>query len=256
MVMTAGFTGRPGPVMPAVPAAVAAHAGQPATVATGGGSSWRVISEPIHYRARRIPFSFSPRGFYVVITSTARHGQPGTLVIGLDQRGAGQGPGSLAITSLAISGVVILAAAGLAAAASHAIMRPLTQAEQVLTTHAAGQLPRQVPEPPGGEAAQLAASLNTMLSQLEHAFGSQAAAEAAARASHARMCRIITETGQQLRKPPSIIHGIAGSYRRGGQPPASDLDHMMRQLASHATRIDALLHQLTPTPTDQPPPQH
>jgi HAMP domain-containing protein len=257
VVMRAGFAGPLGPVIPAVPAAAAARAGQPATVAAGGGgSSWRVITEPIHFRARRIPFSFSPQGFYVVITSTARQGQPGTLVIGMDQRGAGQGLGRLAITGLAISGVVILAATCLAAVASRAIMRPLTQAAQVLTALAADPLPRSVPQPPGGEAARLAASLTTMLSQLEHAFGTQAAAEAAARASRAQMGRSLTDTGQQLRKPLSILHGIAGSYRRGGQPSANDLDRMMRQLASEAARIDALLQQLPLTPSDPPPPQH
>jgi HAMP domain-containing protein len=253
VVMNAGFVGRPGLAIPAVPAAVAARTGQPATVA-GGGGSWRVITEPIHYRARRIPFSFSPQGFCVVITSTARHGQPGILVIGLDLRGAGQGLGRLA-SGLAISAVVILAAACLAAVASRALMRPLTQAEQALTVFAVGQLPRRVPEPRGGEAARLAASLHTMFSQLEHASGTQSAAEAAARASRARMARTITDTGQQLRKPLSIIHGIAGSYRRGGQPSAGDLDRIMRQLASHAAHIDTLLHQLTPTPSDQPLPQ-
>src|SRR5215813_5781725 len=78
VVMRAGSVGRPGPVIPAVPAAVAARAGHPATVAAGGGgSSWRVITEPIHYRARRIPFSFSTEGFFVVITNTARQGLAG-----------------------------------------------------------------------------------------------------------------------------------------------------------------------------------
>ena len=91
--MRAGSVGRPGPVIPAVPAAVAARGDHPAKVAAGGGDSWLVITEPIHYRARRIPFSYSAQGFYVVVTSTARRGLPGTLVIGLDLRSAGHAVG-------------------------------------------------------------------------------------------------------------------------------------------------------------------
>ena len=257
LVMSAGSAGRRGPVIPAVPAAVAARAGQPATVAAGGGgSSWRVITAPIHYWARHIPFSFSTEGFYVVITSTARQGLAGTLVIGLDLRSAGQAIGRLAVTGLAVSGVVILAVTCLAVVASRAIMRPVSQAEQALTAVAAGQLSRRVPERHGGEAGRLAVSLNTMLSQLEQAFRTRAASEAADRRSREQMCRIIADTGHQLRKPLSIVHGIAGSCQRGGQPSAGELDRMMRRVAGEAARIDALLGQLPPTQGDRPPAQH
>ena len=254
VVMRAGFAGRPGPVIPAVPAAVA-RAGQPATVAAGGGDSWRVITEPIHYRARHIPFSFSTEGFYVAITSTAQQGVAATLVIGLDLRSAGQAIGMLAVTGLTVSGVVILAVTCLAVVVSRAIMRPVSQAEQALTALAAGQLSRRIPEHHGGEAGRLAASLNTMLSQLEQAFRTRAASEAAARRSRAQMCRIIADTGQQLRKPLSTVHGIASSYRRGGQPSADELHHMMRRVAGEAARIDALLNELPLIQGDQPPEQ-
>jgi two-component system, OmpR family, sensor kinase len=251
VVMRAGSAVRAGPVIPAVPASLAAP-GQLVTVAArGGGSSWRVITEPVYYQARHIPFSFSPAGFCVVITSTAGQGLPGTLVIGLDLRSAGQGPGRLAVTGLAVSGVVILAVTCLAVVASRAIMRPVTQAEQALPAVAAGQLSRRVPEPHGGEAGRLAVSLNTMLSQLEQALHSLAASEAAARASRAQMRRSIADTGHQLRKPLSIIRGITASYRPGGQPSARELDRMMRRVAGEAARIDALLGQLPLTQGDQ-----
>jgi two-component system OmpR family sensor kinase len=257
VVMRAGFAGRPGPVIPPVPAAVAVRAGQPATVAAGGGgSSWRVITEPIHYRARRIPFSFSTEGFFVVITNTAREGLAGTLVIGLDLRSAGHAIGRLAITALAVSAVVILAVTCLAVVVSRAVMRPVTHAEQALTALTAGQWSRRVPERPGGETGRLTVSLNTMLGRLEHAFRAQAAAEAAARRSRAQLCRIIADAGHRLRNPLSIINGIASSYRRGGQPSAGELDRGMRRVAGEAARIDALLDQLPLTQDDQPPPQH
>src|SRR5262249_45074302 len=195
VVMRAGLAGRPGPGIPAVPAAVVARAGQPATVAAGGGgSSWRVITEPIYYRAWRIPFSFSTEGFFVVITNTARQGLAGTLVIGLDLRSTGRAIGRLAIAALAVSAVVILAVICLAAVVRRAIMRPVTQAEQALTALAAGQWSHRVPKRPSGETGQLAVSLNTMLSRLEHAFRTQAAAAAAVRRSRAQLCRSIAST--------------------------------------------------------------
>jgi two-component system OmpR family sensor kinase len=210
VVMRASAAGRSGPAIPAVPAAVVARAGQPATVAAGGGS-WRVITEPIHYRARRIPYSYSTEGFYVVITSTARQGLAGTLVIGLDLRGAGGAPGRLAGAGLAISGVAILAATCLAFAVSRALLRPVTRA---------GRAPEAAADGPCGQ-----------------------------------LGGIIADTGDRLRKPLSIIRGVAGSYRRGGQFSPAELDRMMRRVAGEAARLDALLDELLPIEGDPPPGQ-
>lgn len=254
VVMRAGTSGRPGPVIPAVPAAVATRGDQPATVPAGGGGSWRVITEPVHYRARRIPFSYSAEGFYVVITSTARRGRAGTLVIGLDLRSAGDAVGRLAVTVLAISGATILAVACLAVAASRALLRPVTRAERTLTAVAAGQLSCRVPERHGGDAGRLALSLNTMLGQLERAFRTRAASEEAARRSRGQLCRNIADAGHQLRKPLSIIRGIADTYRRSGQVSAGELDRMMRRVADETARMAALADALPVSSRDQPPP--
>src|SRR5712692_6172169 len=76
---------RAGPASPAAWAWIAARAGQLVTVlAVSGGGSWRVIAEPVRYRARRIPFGYGAEGFSLVITSTAGPGVAGMLVVGLD----------------------------------------------------------------------------------------------------------------------------------------------------------------------------
>jgi HAMP domain-containing protein len=255
VVMRAGPAGRPGPVIPAVRAAVTAREDQPATVAAGGGDSWLVITEPIHYRARRIPFSYSAQGFYVVVTSTAQRGLAGTLVIGLDLRSAGHAVGRLAVTVLAISGATILAVACLAVVLSRALLRPVTRAERTLTAAAAGQLSRRVPERHGGDAGRLAMSLNTMLSQIEHAFRTRAASEEAAHRSRGQLRRDIADAGHQLRKPLSIVRGIADAYRRTGQVSAGELDRMMRRVADETARMAALADALPANPRDQQPPQ-
>jgi len=255
VVMRAGSAGRPGPVIPAVPAAVTARGDQPATVAAAGGDSWRVITEPIHYRARRIPYSYSAQGFYVVVTSTARRGRAGTLVIGLDVRNVGHAVGRLVVIILAISGATILAVACLAVVLSRALLRPITQAERTLTTAAAGQLSRRAPERRGGDAGRLAVSLNAMLDQLEHAFRSRAAAEEAARRSREQLYRDIADAGHQLRKPLSIVRGVADAYRRSGRISAGELDRMMRRVADETEHMAALADALPVTPRDQQPPQ-
>jgi two-component system OmpR family sensor kinase len=255
LVLRQGRGARPGQAIPAVSAAVAARAGQLVTIAAGsGGGSWRVIAEPIHYEARRIPFGYDAEDFYVFVTSTARPGLAGTLVIGLDLASIGQAIGRLAVTGLAVSGVVVLVIACLGAVVVRAILRPLAQAEQTLAAVAAGELSRRVPERHGGsDADRLAWSVNKMLSQIEHGLSTRAESEAAARRSGERMCCIIADTGRQLRRPLSIIHGFAGACRRS-RLSAGELDHMMKRVADEAARMDALVDDLLLTRHDQPPP--
>jgi hypothetical protein len=116
LVMREDRGNRAGQVIPAVSAGAAAQAGQLATIAAGGGGgSWRVIAEPVHYRARRLPFTYSAQGVAVLVTSRARPGLDGTLVAGLDLAGIGQATARLAVTGLAVSGMVILVIACLGA---------------------------------------------------------------------------------------------------------------------------------------------
>lgn len=258
LVLRQGRGTRPGQAIPAVSAGVAARAGQLVTIAAGsGGGSWRVIAEPIHYRARRIPFGYDAEDFSVFITSTARPGLAGTLVVGLDLGSIGQATGRLAVTGLAVSGVVVLVIACLGAVVLRAILRPVTQVEETLAAVAEGELSRRVPERHNpSDAGRLARSVNKMLSQIEHAFSTRAEAEAAARRSGERICQIITDTGHELRRPLSVIHGLAGYYRARGRLGAGELDRMMKRVTDEAARMDALVDDLLLTQHDQPqPPQ-
>jgi two-component system OmpR family sensor kinase len=255
LVMRIGPAARTGPVIPVVPARTAAHAGQVVTVAAaGGGDSWRVIAEPIHYQVRRIAFSYSPEGFSVFVTSPARPGLAGTLVAGVDVAGIGHVVGGLAVTSLAVSGIALLAVACLGVVVIRALMRPLTAAQETLAAAAAGDLTRRVRDRHGGtDTGRLAWSLNTMLSRIEQGFTALGASEAAARRSSEQMSRVIAGTGHRLRESLSIIEGFAVSRRRGRS--ASELDHMMRRVTGEAARMDGPVDELLPAPRDrrQPP---
>ncbi len=111
---------------------------------------------------------------------------------------------------------------------------------ETLAAAAAGELSRRVPERLGqSDVGRLAWSVNNMLSQIEHAFSTRAEAEAAARNSGGRVCQIITETGHQLRRPLSVIHGFAQAYRQRGWLGAGELDRLMGRVTEEAARMDA-----------------
>jgi hypothetical protein len=119
----------PGP-RPARALPVTARAGQLVTVTGADGGSWRVITEPIHYQARRILFAYSPQDFSLLVSSDGRTGVAGTLVVGADLAGVGQAVGRLVMTGLAVSGATILVAAFLGVLLIRATRRPVAQAEQ------------------------------------------------------------------------------------------------------------------------------
>jgi hypothetical protein len=110
VVLKTGPDGRSGPVIPPVPARTTARPGQPTTVPAAGRSGWRVIAEPIRYRARRIPFGYSAEDFALLVTGRARPGLAGMLVVGVDLNGVSRTTSALALISLTLSGLALLAA--------------------------------------------------------------------------------------------------------------------------------------------------
>jgi two-component system, OmpR family, sensor kinase len=253
LVLRAVPGGGPGPLIPAVPARVPARTGQLVTVPAGRGVSWRVIAVPIHYQARRNPFSYSAEGFSVLVTGPARPGRAGTLVIGVDLAGPQSTVGRLAVIGLAVSGVLLLIVGGLGAVLIRALLRPLTQAEEALAMAAAGQFSRRVPERPGdGDTGRLARSLNTTMSRIEHAFGTRAGSETAARQSAERLGRTIADTCHQLGRPLSVIHGLARYGRPRERLSDGELDRRMKRLAGEAARMEALVDDLLLAGRDQP----
>jgi two-component system OmpR family sensor kinase len=171
--------------------------------------------------------------------------------------GTGDTIGRLAVTGLAVSGAVALVVACIGVMVTRAMLRPVTRIEKTLDAVAAGELSRLVPEPHGGgDAVRLARSLNMLLSRIEHASLALAESEAAARRSTGRLCRIVDDTGHQLRRPISVIHGFAGAFRPGRRRQAGELDRMMRRVAGEAARMEAAIDNLAPARHDHPlPPQ-
>jgi two-component system, OmpR family, sensor kinase len=146
--------------------------------------------------------------------------------------------------------LVVLTAAGWFALGRG--LRPLRRIEHTAAAIAGGDLTRRVPvlAAPGTEIGHLAASLNTMLGQLEGAFADRAASEA-------RMRTFVADVSHELRTPLFGIKGSAELYRMGALPEASDVDETMRRIDREATRLTALtedlllLAQLDEAPAEQ-----
>jgi len=209
------------------------------------GRSWLTITEPIHYQAHHIPFAYGAEDTSFSVTGTARSGLAGTLRVGLDVASIGPAVGRLTIICLVVSGIVLLLITGAAAGVIRVLLRPVAQMAQTADAVAAGDLSARMPlRGARGDIGRLARSLNQALSQAEQALSTTALAEAAARDSSERMCRVIAETASNLRRPASVLAGLAGYYRERGQPGGDDADGMMRQLADQASRIELLLDDL------------
>ncbi|PJE96570.1 sensor histidine kinase [Streptomyces carminius] len=118
-------------------------------------------------------------------------------------------------------------------------LRPLRRIEHTAAAIAGGDLTRRVPvlAQPGTEIGHLAASLNTMLGQLERAFADRAASEA-------RMRTFVSDVSHELRTPLFVIKGSAELHRMGGLPGPADVDRAMRRIEREATRLTALTEDL------------
>jgi two-component system OmpR family sensor kinase len=143
-------------------------------------------------------------------------------------------------SSSLISGAVLLVA--LTAAGWFALgrgLRPLRRIEHTAAAIAGGDLTRRVPDlaPPGTEIGHLAASLNTMLGQLERAFADRAASEA-------RMRTFVSDVSHELRTPLFGIKGSTELYRMGALPSPAEVDEAMHRIDREATRLTALTEDL------------
>ncbi|RZT11975.1 two-component system OmpR family sensor kinase [Kribbella sp. VKM Ac-2569] len=114
-------------------------------------------------------------------------------------------------------------------------LRPLRRIENTAAAIADGDLTQRVPglAAPGTEIGHLAASLNTMLGQLEQAFADRAAAET-------RMRAFLADVSHELRTPLVGIKGSTELYRMGG----SDVDEAMGRIDREATRLTVLTQDL------------
>ncbi|MBO2454268.1 HAMP domain-containing histidine kinase [Actinomadura barringtoniae] len=213
---------------PKVPGNVTSRTGTPFTTPGKGGSSasWRVLAEQM----------------------------PGdqTLVLALSMNEADRTVGQLVGIDLIVGVLVVAALAALGIWLVQASLRRLAEIESTASAIAAGDLSRRVPEAdPRTEVGRLGRSLNTMLAQIEAAFGARAHSEAAARRSEEnalrseeRMRRFVADASHELRTPLTAIRGFAEFYRQGAARSPEELDRLIGRIEDAASRMGLLVEDL------------
>ena len=203
------------PLLPVIDVGVvAAHAGEPFTVpAQDGSTRWRVVAKSLN------------------------NGK-GTVAVALPLTAVEATMDRMRATLLGIAlGVVALGSlAGYLAVRRS--LRPLRTIESTAEAIAAGDLSRRVPEAPAStEVGRLSLALNTMLAQIEEAFGARAA-------SQERMRQFVADASHELRTPLAAIRGYSELYRMGALRTRASVADTMRRIEDSATRMGTLVEDL------------
>jgi len=203
------------PLLPVIDVGVvAAHAGEPFTVpAQDGSTRWRVVAKSLN------------------------NGK-GTVAVALPLTAVDATMDRMRATLLGIAlGVVALGSlAGYLAVRRS--LRPLRTIESTAEAIAAGDLSRRVPEAPAStEVGRLSLALNTMLAQIEEAFGARAA-------SQERMRQFVADASHELRTPLAAIRGYSELYRMGALRTRASVADTMRRIEDSATRMGTLVEDL------------
>ncbi|HEY9314586.1 ATP-binding protein [Williamsia sp.] len=121
-------------------------------------------------------------------------------------------------------------------------LRPLERVEGTAHAIAAGDLDQRVPPAAANtEVGRLAASINTMLHQIQGAFAASAASEDQARRSEENMRRFVADASHELRTPLTSIMGFAELYRQGAM---TDMEALMSRVETEAGRMGLLVEDL------------
>jgi signal transduction histidine kinase len=195
-------------------------AGPAAPSAARGG--WLEISEPVSYQAKHIPFVYGAGDSSFSVTGKTGRGYAGTLVIGLDLAGVGRTVGGLTVTCLQITGLAMLLSAAAATGIARLLRRPRALAAGA---EAAGPTARDT-----------------------------AGARAAAHDAAGRTAAAVAETCRQMRRPLSVLAGMAEYHRGRGGLADDEAERVMRQVADQAGRMAALVDELEATARADPRP--
>ena len=263
LVMRAGSGHLAGSGLHAAVARVLAGRDQPGPVRVAPGGSSLSIAQPVRYRAHRIPYAYSAQDFSVDVTSPAGTGSPGTLVLNLSLDRISQATGRLTVILLGVGGLLVAAAAALAAWTVCAMLRPLTLLGHRARALAAGP-PEAIGSVPSGPATggpgtdgrpggqhRVAPALNATLAGLEQAAGPAADPGQASLRATAQMAAAVTSAGQDLHKPLGVLDGLTDYYRHRGQLRPGDFERLLARVEDEAAQISSIIDGLARSRPDR-----
>jgi two-component system, OmpR family, sensor kinase len=144
----------------------------------------------------------------------------------------------LLLIELVVSLVVLAVLAVLSWVMVRRDLRPLEEITDTAGAIAHGDLTQRVtPIDDKTEVGQLGATFNTMLDEIEAAFGERAASEE-------RLRRFLADASHELRTPLTSIRGYAELFDLGVRNRPADLETAMRHIHDEAGRMSALVDDL------------
>ena len=141
----------------------------------------------------------------------------------------------LLLLEAVVTGLVVLAMAGLSWLIIQLGLRPLRRMGSTAGEIAAGDYSRRVePATPKTEIGRLGLALNGMLAQIEAAFAQRTASER-------RLRRFIADASHELRTPLTSIRGYSEMLRRGASESPEDAALARRRIEEESVRMSALV---------------
>ena len=204
---------------PSLTAAQFRAEGTPFTV-TSGGTSWRVLVEPL---------------------SGGRH-----LVVAYSLRDLDSTVTRLEVADAIAGGVAVAILAAVGLPLVRASLAPLTRIEDTAVAIAAGDLSRRIDHPQGStEVGRLARALDAMLTRIETAYQARADGEARAVVSEERMRQFIADASHELRTPLTSVRALAAHGLQQGEAAAhAELLTLLQRVEREASRMGQLVEDL------------
>lgn len=172
------------------------------------------------------------------VTANPIVGYDATLVIGASLAPVRSTTTRLELIEVLVSLGVLLLIGVVGRWLVHLGLRPLEKIGDTAGAIAAGDLSQRVErEDPGTEVGRLGLALNTMMGQIETAFGVQ-------RASEERLRRFVADASHELRTPLTSIRGYAELFRRGAWARPDDLRNAMRRIEEESIRMGGLVEDM------------
>jgi two-component system OmpR family sensor kinase len=146
--------------------------------------------------------------------------------------------GALVRTMVLVGGIAMAALLVVAWVVIRQGLLPLERMTRTAEEIAAGDLSHRAGVPhDGSEVGRLGTAFDSMLDQIERAFGRQEAAQAQLR-------RFVADASHELRTPLTAVRGYADLYRAGGLESPAELATAMDRIGTESRRMGALVEDL------------
>ena len=181
---------------------------------------------------------------YRVITGMGD--RPNAIVaIAAPLTGVDEAQRALIRTLIAVGALVMAAMLAIAWLVIRQGLLPLERIAHSAEEIAAGDLSHRAGVPHDGtEVGRLGTAFDSMLDQIERAFGEQQRALEAVGRSEERLRRFAADASHELRTPLTAIRGYADLYRAGGLAEPEAMDRAMDRIGAESRRMTTLVEDL------------